>query len=110
MAKTKEQKAAEKAAKAAAKAAAPAPVDAQAHQEQTIAHEETSKQAQADFLAAQAQAEADAKAEAEERKAALVDASRKQRWEALVENFKKERPLAYEARKHTGEFDKPPAD
>ena len=39
-----------------------------------------------------------------------IDADRMKRWEALVENFKKERPLAYEARKNTGEFDKPPVD
>ncbi len=83
---------------------------AKADAKQTAEHEAASAKALADLAAAKEKAAADAKAEAEKQAENLKDAPRMKRWEALVANFKKERPEAYEARKHTGEFDKPPAD
>jgi hypothetical protein len=84
-----------------------------AEHQQDVAEAEA--QAQANLAAAEAakvEAEAKAKADAEAAEAALKEADRKTRWAAIVERFKKERPLQYEARKHTGEFDldKIPAD
>ncbi len=81
-----------------------------AHNLKTIEDQATSEKALADLAAAKAAAEAKAKADADAAAAKLADAPRLKRWEALVESFKKERPAAYEARKHTGEFDTPPAD
>lgn len=80
-------------------------LDVAAHNLEAIAAEKVSVQAQADHVAKLAAAEAQAKADAEAKQAALATASRKARYAALIEQFKKERPLAYEARKHTGEFD-----
>lgn len=101
-AKTPEEKAAEKAAKATI-----SPADA--HIAQTAAHEAAATQAVADAVKAKADADAKAKADELAAGAKLVEASRKERWAGVLERVEKQNPLAFAARKATGEFDTIPA-